>query len=618
PHGNQPRALSGSHASHGNQSGGTETSALVHYTLNPRQPGDYETLIEELHTHGKMPQTIVHLWTVTQDEPQIPVFEYFEKMQELGFYSLLFLTQALGKRNVTDDIRIEAVSNHVQAVSGEEALHPEKATLLGPVKVIGREYPNLHCRSIDVVLPSAVHLRQDTLIPACPLDSRVRGNDGTEVSPLDSRVRGNDGMVEQLMAELSTPSADQIIAYRDGQRRVQSYEPIRLQKPLEKLPGLRLKGVYLITGGLGGIGLALAEYLAETVQAKLILTGRSALPAGNKRAEWLANHDEHNAVSRKIRKVQALEALGAEVLAVGADAADRLQMQKVILAAEQRFGPVNGVIHSAGIADGALIQRRTQAMTEAVFAAKVKGAIVLDTLLQKIELDFFILCSSLASIFGISGQVGYCAANAFLDAFAHVRNAKGDGFTAAINWDTWQEVGMAVESVRNPSSVLENLKLPWKETREVSHPLFDECFIDSDGQENYISRLNMSRHWVLEDHRIMGKAVLPGTACLELARAAFATHAQAGAIEIRDVYFLRPLTVEGSEYKEVHTRLSKQGDRFEFTISSRSGEGDRQEHAKGFIACIAAEADKKHDIKAIERECARQEIIIDPGFAQKP
>ncbi|MCP4697217.1 MAG: KR domain-containing protein [Gammaproteobacteria bacterium] len=305
-----------------------------------------------------MPQTIVHLWTVTQDEPQIPVFEYLEKMQELGFHSLLFLTQALGKRNVTDEIRIEAVSNHVQAVSGEEVLHPEKATLLGPVKVIGREYPNLHCRSIDVVLPSAVHLRQDTLSPASSLDSRVRGNDGTE-------------FIEQLMAELSAPSADRIIAYRDGQRRVQSYEPIRLQKPLEKPPGLRLKGVYLITGGLGGIGLTLAEYLAETVQARLILTGRSALPAENKRAEWLANHDEQNAVSRKIRKVQALETLGAEVLAVGADAADRLQMQKAILAAEQRFGPVNGVIHSAGIADGALIQRRTQAMTEAVFASKL-------------------------------------------------------------------------------------------------------------------------------------------------------------------------------------------------------------------------------------------------------
>ncbi|MCP4698080.1 MAG: hypothetical protein GY862_14685, partial [Gammaproteobacteria bacterium] len=103
-----------------------------------------------------------------------------------------------------------------------------------------------------------------------------------------------------------------------------------------------------------------------------------------------------------------------------------------------------------------------------------------------------------------------------------------------------------------------------------------------------------------------------------MARAAVETHAQAGAMEIRAAYFLRPLTVEDKECKEVHTRLSKQGDRFEFTISSRSGEGDRQEHAKGFIACIAAEPDKKHDIKAIGRECARQGIIIDPGFARKP
>jgi thioesterase domain-containing protein/acyl carrier protein len=129
-------------------------------------------------------------------------------------------------------------------------------------------------------------------------------------------------------------------------------------------------------------------------------------------------------------------------------------MQKIITVTEQRFGTINGVIHAAGVPSGALIPRWTQEMTEKVFSPKGKGTLVLDSLLQNMELDFFILCSSLASVLGIGGQIGYCAANAFLDAFAHFKKSKGDSFTVAINWDTWQEVGMAVEIAQNHLSVL--------------------------------------------------------------------------------------------------------------------------------------------------------------------
>jgi acyl transferase domain-containing protein/NADPH:quinone reductase-like Zn-dependent oxidoreductase/thioesterase domain-containing protein/acyl carrier protein len=561
------------------------------YTLNPQQRNDYDALVNELQTDKKIPQTIVHLWCVTQKTRQDVIIEEVDKAQELGFYSLLFLTQALGKQNVTDEISIAVVSNNMQAVTGEEALHPEKSTVLGPIKVIGLEYPNLSCRSIDVIIPPSESGHQLKLI-------------------------------EQLQAELTTKSSDRVIAYRGEHRWVQDFEPVHLDKPIDGTPRLRENGVYLITGGLGGIGLTLAEHLAKTVQAKLILIGRSAFPAKAEWHDWLTTHDEHDGISSKIKKVQALETQGAEVLVISADVADLPQMQKIITIAKQRFGSINGVIHSAGVPDGALIPRRTREMTETVFAPKVTGTLVLDHLLQDVKLDFFILCSSISSIFGIGGQIGYCAANAFLDTFAHFKNNKKDRLqtTVAINWDTWQEVGMAVKSAKKSLSVFDSSKLPSSKTREVSHPLFNECLIEGVNQERYISHLNVSQHWVLDDHRIMGKAVLPGTAYLELARAAFEPHVQSGMIEIRDIYFLHPLVVEDNESKEVHTCLTKQGNslEFEFVISSYSAPDTWQEHARGFIACIAAQPAKKHDIKAITYECDQQEIIIDPEFAQKP
>jgi acyl transferase domain-containing protein/acyl carrier protein len=563
------------------------------FSLNPENADDYKTLFRELHTREKMPKRIVHLWNVTtRTETGIKIvdIEAVDKAQYLGFYSLLFLAQAIGEQDISDDIQLSVLSNNMQAVVGETVRFPEKASVLGPIKVIRQEYPNIHCRSIDInFLPS-----QNTY------------------------PSKENAVVEPLIAELTTKVSDPVIAYRENQRWVQTFEPLRLEKSGKTIPRLRTRGVYLITGGLGGIGLELAAHLAKTVQARLILIGRSAFPSKKTWNQWLSTHDPHDHVSQKIRKLQEIEALGAEIFVASANVANRQQMQTVITETKQQFGSINGVIHAAGVPDGALIPRQTRDMTETVLAPKIKGTLVLDSFLQDVELDFFILCSALTSILGTFGQVCYCAANAFLDAFAHFKANKGNRFTVAINWDAWQKVGMAVETANWRAGMIE--KLPSdslnrsKETRTVYHPLFDECIIEGKDQEKYISHLNVSKHWVLHEHRITGKATLPGTAYLELARAAFEPHAQSGQIEIKEIYFLSPLIVEENENKEVHTILKKQGDSFEFVIST--GPETWQEHTRGIIARRPTQPIKKHDIKAIERQCHQQEIIIS-GLAQK-
>jgi NAD(P)-dependent dehydrogenase (short-subunit alcohol dehydrogenase family)/acyl carrier protein len=383
------------------------------YTLNPQTRDDYDVLIKELLAVDKAPNKIVQLWNVTPRDHRSSGIEFFEKSQYLGFYSLLFLVQALGEQLVKASLQVDVISNHMQEVNGEALLCPEKATVMGPCKVIPQEYPNITCRSIDIVFPA--NGKEDTLIG-------------------------------QLLAELTSKLTDLVVAYRGKHRWVQTFEPIQLNETANKAPRLREGGVYLITGGLGGMGLVFAEYLAKTLKAKLILTGRSTLPAREQWGEWLKTHEESEGTSRKIRKVRELEDLGAEVLTVSADVADLGQMQNVITQATERFGAIHGVIHAAGVAGGGIISLKAPEIAAAILAPKVKGTLVLDTLLRDLKPDFFVLCSSISSILPPPGQVDYCGANAFLDAFAHCHNSNDGTFVVSVDWDTWQEVGMVVDT----------------------------------------------------------------------------------------------------------------------------------------------------------------------------
>jgi NAD(P)-dependent dehydrogenase (short-subunit alcohol dehydrogenase family)/acyl carrier protein len=210
---------------------------------------------------------------------------------------------------------------------------------------------------------------------------------------------------------------------------------------------LREQGVYLITGGLGGIGFVFAEHLAKTVNAKLILTGRTALPPREHWPQWLETHAEQDGRSRKILKVKSLEDSGAEVLTISADVANIEQMRQVIARAIERFGAIHGVIHAAGVAEsGGSIPLKTAEMAAAVLAPKVKGTLVLSTLLRDVKPDFLMLCYSIAAILPPAGQVDYCAANAFLDAFAQRHDFHHGAHVVSVDWDTWQEVGMAVNT----------------------------------------------------------------------------------------------------------------------------------------------------------------------------
>jgi phthiocerol/phenolphthiocerol synthesis type-I polyketide synthase E len=569
------------------------------YRLNPRQRQAYDRLFATLEASNNRPTHIIHLWTVTEPEPIQSQTAFsdllggiasrqaasetacYDELQYSGFYSLLFIAQALGQQQRTDPIHIGVVSNNMQWVASEEAPCPEKALVLGPCKVIPQEYPHCTCRSIDVRLSAA---KAD-------------------------QIRE---MAEQLIADFASPSTDAVVAYRGHDRWVQTFEPTRLEESDARVRSLiKQQGVYLITGGLGGVGLELAAYLARAAQAKLVLVGRSSFP---KRDAWeaeLERHDVDERVSRVIRRLKSFEEQGAEILVVSADVTDEEHMRAMIASARARFGPINGVIHAAGIAGGGTIQLKTAEEAARVLAPKVQGTRTLAAMLCETPLDFLVLCSSMISVTGGFGRADYCAANSFLDAFAHCYAAAHGTYTTAINWDTWQAIGMAANAAPRSLGHLQQAT-----GTAIAHPLLDRCILQTPEQGSYAAELSVAKHWVLSEHHIMGSATVPGTAYLEMARAAFESHTGGATAVLADVFFLAPLMVGPGETKEARVILERASNEFDFRVVSRAAPGRTpapvwQEHVRGRIGPSSTAALRHWDIASIVARCRMVERQID-------
>jgi len=246
-------------------------------------------------------------------------------------------------------------------------------------------------------------------------------------------------MIERLLWELRGTGDEVSVAHRGAHRWVQRFA--RLRRPPAPADVLRQGGVYLITGGLGAMGLTLAEHLARACGARLALVGRSAVPPRTQWKEHLASHDDDDARSGVIRALQRIEAAGGEILVLSADVADRVAMADAIARTCKRFGALNGVIHAAGTTDAASfgpLEETDRALCERHFGPKIKGVRVLRELLRDQTLDFCVLCSSLSALLGGLGFIAYAAANAYMDAFAWQQCGDRRSAWLSIDWDGWR------------------------------------------------------------------------------------------------------------------------------------------------------------------------------------
>ncbi len=378
------------------------------FIINPALRADYDTLVEALATVDKLPRSALHAWNLAPAAAS-PDLEGFAGAQDLGFNSLLYLAQALGARDYTEALRIGVLGSGMQALSSSETCVAERATLVAACIVIAQEYANLDSRCIDL-LPAAAGSAAES------------------------------SLGRQILREIGSDAADAIVAYRDGVRWIQDYRPLHLEPVVGPAGRLRQHGVYLITGGLGAIGYALAEELARSVQARLILTGRSVLPATSEWDACLAAHAPDDPSSQRIARVRALEGLGAEVLVVCADVADQVAMTRALAQARRRFGHIDGVIHGAGIvADEAFlaVQDTRPEHCAAHFRPKVNGLLMVHGLLRDDPPDFYLLLSSISTVVGGLGYAAYAAANTYLDAYATRESRQPGPAWLSIGWDAW-------------------------------------------------------------------------------------------------------------------------------------------------------------------------------------
>lgn len=247
----------------------------------------------------------------------------------------------------------------------------------------------------------------------------------------------HDNVIEQIMEEASIQEEPviEVRYYSDVRkvRRLKQWDMPELKKGVHKRPVLwRSNGVYIISGGTGGLGLKVAEHIAKQSQVKLVLVGRSSL---NKQTTERLKH---------------LRQLGSHVVYRQVDISKRHETEQLISDVKQQFGHIHGVIHMAGQLHDSFLKTKQKEHLDDVLSAKVDGTKWLDEALQTERLDLFVLFSSLMSLIGNIGQVDYAYANRYLDAFASNRRRQvetGDrhGITVAVNWPLWQQGGMNVD-----------------------------------------------------------------------------------------------------------------------------------------------------------------------------
>ncbi len=283
------------------------------------------------------------------------------------------------------------VTRGAQATRALESADPAQAVLWGLSHVIALEHPELRCARVDLD-PAA-----DALVAA-----------------------------QALVAELGHSSGEDQIAFRADRRLVRR---LRRRTTIEEPRGLaaaapRADRTYLVTGGLRGLGLRTAEWLVDRGARHIVLMGRRPPDSATRVA------------------IARMESAGARVVVEQADVSSRADVERVFGAIARDLPPLAGVMHAAGVLDdGALASQRWDRFAT-VMAPKVFGTWHLHTLVR--NLDFFVLFSSGASLAGSAGQANHAAANAFEDALAWYRQARGLP-TVSINWGPWAEVGAAVE-----------------------------------------------------------------------------------------------------------------------------------------------------------------------------
>ncbi|MDJ1175532.1 type I polyketide synthase [Roseofilum capinflatum] len=405
-----------------------------HYQLQPTAVEDFRQWLDGVRAQEENLLGILHLWSLAETHG-LPKKKKRGKspspgmaqMQELTCASILHLLQS--SPSVNDLPPLWLITQGAQQVGEESLVAPLSSLLWGLGKVIPMEHPELNCRCVDLD-PSAKSPETDLITE---LLSALRLRSGSADGENQVAYRNGERQVMRMVrgqvdstggfTQLSFGVRAGSVGAGFASRHETPGSRLEDQKLGEPAPTEAAESSYLITGGLGSLGLELAQWLASNGAGHLILTGRSN--PSNLAQETIQNIEETGVTVSVI-----LGDMGQE-----SDVADLFKQIK-------KLPPLKGVIHAAGLLDDGVLQQMTWERFTQVLAPKVAGAWYLHQFTKDLPLDFFVCFSSITSLLGSPGQGNYAAANGFLDAIAAYRRSLGlPGLS--INWGPWANIGLA-------------------------------------------------------------------------------------------------------------------------------------------------------------------------------
>lgn len=348
---------------------------------------------------------IIHLSAGWEDN-RIQTMERIERGLNAGVYLLYRFIKATKRMGWKHSQELMMISDFAESViPSQPVVKPEHSALNALGKAIRWEYPHIHVRCMDIE---------------------------------------GDADIKHILAELKENTSEYKVAYRDGKRYVERLENLNMaDKPVHPI-SIKPEGVYVITGGLGGIGLKIAGMLASKSPIHLALINRTPFPP---REQWeeLLHSDGEGIIGSRIRAILEMERTGTKVECLSADVSDPDQLNAVWSGLKLRYGSVHGVVHAAGIGEGNLLAALSEEEFKKIMVSKVQGTWLIDQLLKQEAHDFLVLFSSAITLVGGVGSGPYAAANAYMDAFAFERNRQGKR-TLVLNWPAWDNTGLAAGS----------------------------------------------------------------------------------------------------------------------------------------------------------------------------
>ncbi len=402
------------------------------YEIDPTNPDHFAELFQDLADRRRLPDKVLHLWCLGDRSETDEISEIIDR----GYRALLGLGRAVGQYAWPSGLKILIVADRVEAIMDGDPVSPAHAAMYGVAKILPLENASISCRLIDC----------------------------------GALVTVPNKLAKIVLSEADDNANEPVVAYRGRRRWLKRYSPVEAAAFSSDTQTIRPGGIYLIIGGLGGMGLAFAAAIASVEPVTLVLASRRALPERHDWANLSCSADTPPELMRQLEEVQRLEMLGSKVVLARCDVSSPAEVQALVDDVRAHHGDINGVVHAAGLADyEGMVQRRDWQATQAVLAPKVQGTMNIRTIIPTSALDFVVLCSSIGNIVHEMkiGQSGYNAANEFLDACAQAFDCDEVAWVS-INWTDWKDVGMTQVAIDY-----------WRQQASTNLGLLDEVLQDA-------------------------------------------------------------------------------------------------------------------------------------------